>query len=102
MNEVLKQAGSGAINTENVAVREGMKFVVDDDSQRRAAMSGEMTAAKKLALGMPLDINRASKEDLILIPGIGDKTAEKIIALRTQLGGFTHLEQLMQIKGIKE
>ncbi len=61
-----------------------------------------MNAAQRLALGMPLDINEASRDDLILVEGIGEATAEKIIELREKLGRFKNIEQLKLIKGIKE
>lgn len=41
------------------------------------------TSAKKSATHMAkLDLNSASKEDLMKLPGVGDATAEKIIAAR--------------------
>jgi len=102
LDDALKRAGGAEIDTSDLMLRDGLKFFIDGHRQQNEAVDGEMEAAKKLALGMPLDINRASKEDLMLINGIGEKTAEKIIALRQRLGGFSHVEQLMQIKGIKE
>ena len=36
------------------------------------------------------------------IKGVGEKTAQAIIAYREQIGGFTELEQLMEIEGIGE
>jgi hypothetical protein len=62
----------------------------------------EMDAARKIALGLPIDINRASGDDFKLIPGIGDKTASQIISLRESYGMITHLDELIKIKGIKE
>lgn len=64
---------------------------------------GEMDAAMKLALDIPLDINEASYEDLVLIPGIGEKTAASIIAFRREKGGcIKMLDELLTIPGIKE
>ncbi len=61
-----------------------------------------MAAAKRLALGIPIDINRSSLEDLVLVPGIGEKTAEKILEQRNANGTFRKLDELMLVKGIKE
>lgn len=47
-----------------------------------------------------LDVNSATKEDLVAIPYIGEFTAQRIIQTRTALGGFTDLEQIKNIKGI--
>jgi competence protein ComEA len=63
---------------------------------------GEMTAAKKLALGLPVDVNRISEEELSLVPGIGEKTAYRIIQLRREMGGFRDLTDLTALPGIKE
>ena len=47
-----------------------------------------------------IDINKASKEDLERLPGIGPKTAEAIIAYRESHGFFERVEDLLQVKGI--
>jgi len=48
----------------------------------------------------PLDLNKATIDQLILVPGIGIKTAEKIIEYREKIGGFKNIEDLKNIKGI--
>ena len=58
--------------------------------------------AERLALGMPIDINKATEDDLLLVKGIGEATAKKILDLRNKLGRFGDINQLMEIKGIKE
>lgn len=50
----------------------------------------------------PLDLNTATYEELILIPRVGDVTAQRILQYRDHLGGYEALEQLMEIKGIGE
>lgn len=45
------------------------------------------------------DINEATVKDLIKIKGIGKKTAAKIIEKRTELGKFTSMHQIKEIKG---
>jgi len=62
----------------------------------------EMANAKKMMLHIPININRATSADLILVPGIGEKTAAQIIQFRRVHGGFHRLEDLMKISGIKE
>jgi competence protein ComEA len=63
---------------------------------------GPMSAEKRLALGIPIDVNRSSLEELVLVPGIGEKTAEKILDQRNVNGTFRKLDELMLVKGIKE
>lgn len=49
-----------------------------------------------------VDINRASKEMLMTLPGIGESKADTIIQYREEHGAFTAIEDLMGIPGIKE
>ncbi|MDD5171255.1 MAG: helix-hairpin-helix domain-containing protein [Syntrophales bacterium] len=64
---------------------------------------GDMCGAKRLALDLPIDVNRATFDDLILIPGIKEATAQKILEFRRAAGGrIGRMEDLMGIPGIKE
>ena len=63
---------------------------------------GTMAADKRLALGIAIDINRATLEELVLVPGIGEKTADRIVEDRQLNGMFRKLEELTRVKGIKE
>ena len=47
-----------------------------------------------------VDINSAEIDELKLLPGIGEKIAEKIINKRNKLGEFNALEDLMLVPGI--
>lgn len=49
-----------------------------------------------------LNINSATLDQLETLPGIGRKTAERIIEHRTKSGGFKRIEELMNVKGIGE
>lgn len=62
----------------------------------------QMSNANKLALGIPIDINKATVDDLMLINGIGEKTALRIVQFREKSGRFTRVEDLMNIQGIKD
>ena len=48
----------------------------------------------------PININTANARELRRLPRVGKRTAERIIALRQQLGGFKSIEQLTKVKGI--
>jgi competence protein ComEA len=50
----------------------------------------------------PVNLNTASVTELMQLPRIGQKTAERIIAFRKQHGGFQRPEELMNVKGIGE
>ena len=49
-----------------------------------------------------IPLNTATKEQLMTIKGIGETYAQRILDYREQIGGFTSLEQLMDIDGIGE
>lgn len=49
-----------------------------------------------------IDLNRATKEDLMTLPGIGPALAERILENRESKGPFQSVEDLMRIRGIKE
>lgn len=48
----------------------------------------------------PVYVNYASKEQLMRLPGVGEKRAAAIVALRGRLGRFQRIEDLLRVKGI--
>lgn len=47
-----------------------------------------------------ININTASKEELMKIDGIGEKMAERIIKYREKNGPFKNIEELQEVSGI--
>lgn len=62
----------------------------------------EMVASKRMALGLPINLNKASAEDLLCVPGIGVKMASKIIFFRNARGGINTLSDLKQLSGVTD
>ena len=49
-----------------------------------------------------INLNTATVQELESLPGIGTKTAERIIEYRTKQGPFKKIEELMNVQGVGE
>lgn len=49
-----------------------------------------------------VDINRASLEELVRVPSIGERTARRILQYRREHGPFHSVEELKLIPGIQQ
>ncbi len=47
-----------------------------------------------------LDLNKASPQDLMRLPGVGEAIALEIVQYRESVGGFKNIEELEKVKGI--
>ena len=56
----------------------------------------------KPASSTPVNINTASATDLEGLPGIGAKTAARILEYRQKNGPFKKVEELMNVRGVGE
>ena len=50
----------------------------------------------------PLDLNTATAEQLEMLPGVGEELAGRILAWREEHGGFSSVEEIMEVPGIGE
>lgn len=71
----------------------GTEDDVKDDGQ---SASGKNTADGKVS------INRATAEELMTLPGIGESKAASIIQYREENGSFQNIEDIKKIQGIKD
>jgi competence protein ComEA len=77
-------------------VTAGLFFLLGRWSQGSSHHQSEMTEH----VGPALDLNRATRAELRLIPGIGDALAQRVIDHRERNGPFQSVNELRQVAGI--
>jgi len=68
-----------------------------DFGERKFAQNSAFGKKEKIVL---IDINQATKEDLIKINGIGEVISLRILTQKEKLGGFVSMEQLKDVWGL--
>jgi len=66
------------------------------------ADSGNAQANVGTSQQQRIDLNSATVEQLITLPGVGQSKAKAIIKYREEVGPFLEVAQLTQVKGIGE
>ena len=80
-------------------VTDGTQLVVPWAGEPAAAETGSPNASSSV---YPVDLNRATDEELARIPGVGEVLAARIVAHRDSHGPFTAMEDLLDVPGIGE
>lgn len=112
-----ESAGSSYLNLA-AKISDGQKIYIPTESEIEEALGdGEVsTAIVNITTNTPgitytsaqgdgdemVDINSADRDTLMTLPGIGQSKADKIIAYREANGGFSSIEDIMLVAGIKE
>ncbi len=82
-------------------VTDGMKIYIPSIEESRSGVINGSEAAASNSKGL-VNINIATKEELMTLRGIGESRAEDIIAYREKNQGFKSIEDIMNISGIKD
>ena len=64
------------------------------------SLASSVVQAEPQGSGGPLDLNRATAEQLESLPGIGAVKAAAILAVRDTKGGFQSMDELEAVRGI--
>ncbi len=66
------------------------------------ALAAAPALAGDASLSGIVNVNTATLDQLVLLPGIGEARASALIEARKQRGGFKSVDELLEVKGIGE
>ena len=85
-------------------LKDGMKLEVPSESQAEEwkAQGIKPAADPEAKARHMVNLNTATREELMSLRGIGESRAEDIIRYRETYGGFQSIEDIMNVSGIKD
>lgn len=96
--DALKTAGGAAIAVPaNPTLTSGSRIEINEEG---GYLLNRMAGPRLLTLGLAINLNEATQEDLEALPGLGPALAGRIIAYRNEHGRFQDIEDLEKISGI--
>ena len=89
------------------AIEDGERIYILSTSETKELttlqqMEGEEGAGGSVRANGLINLNTATAEQLMTLPGIGEARAADILAYRAKIGQFTDIEELMNVSGIGE
>lgn len=78
------------------------RFLEDGEKLFIPYQGQEEVDYQKGSSGEKININQASRQELMLLPGIGEKYAQAIIDYRQSQGKFDSIEEIKKVQGIGE
>jgi competence protein ComEA len=94
------QTKEAAMN--RVMVGLGLMAALALASSAGAGQKKDADSAGKKATSAVVNINSATPAELETLPGIGARTAQRIVEYRQKNGGFKKIEELMNVQGVGE
>ena len=115
INDAVAAAGGftpeADVNYLNLAgfLQDGVKVYVPsvDETKDLAGEGADVVSSDMIGIGADVDdglinINTATRDELMTLPGVGESKANAIIKYREENGGFETISQIMNISGIKD
>lgn len=63
-------------------------------------VAADKPAADAAGMTDRVNVNTASTAELTALPGVGERTAERIVQFRNEHGAFVSIDDLVKVKGI--
>ncbi|HZA32027.1 MAG TPA: ComEA family DNA-binding protein, partial [Propionibacteriaceae bacterium] len=96
-------AAPGELNLAQI-LTDGQQIMVGSRSHPGGRLSdgggGRAGSSSSSGSSPQVDLNSATAAQLDSLPGVGPVTAERILAWRTEHGGFRRVEELQEVEGI--
>ncbi len=83
-------------------VTDGEQIWIPDRAEAEKMVSENGSLKEKQTESGLVDLNYATKEQLMTLTGIGEARAKDILAYREEHGGFQTIEDIMKVPGIKD
>jgi len=97
----LKNLAPQAVASQHLENGDDVRLKIGENGQGTVSID-PIPAAEKIIMGIPLNINAMRVADLMLLPGVGPKTAQRIVEYRQNNGGTMTPEELLNVEGIGE
>ncbi len=97
VKDAISMAGGLSLGADPAAVNQAQKL----KDQEKIVVPAKNNPSGTPASGGLMNINTATRDQLLTLPGIGEAKAAAIISYREAHGGFQSVEELQKIEGIK-
>ena len=81
---------------------EAQEMIPPGQNSGNAAVGGSLSDSSQSGEEAKVNLNTADADALMTLSGIGEAKAEAILAYREEHGGFSSIEEIMNVSGIKE